>query len=82
MCFSSAAPPATQEPAAAPPPPAIPTSQSASAAAPTLGAEPVQQIGFARKKENKARFGKTSGPAGRRDAATTTTGDTGSGIKM
>lgn len=69
--------------AAAPPPaPAIPASQSAAAANSNVAAEPVQQIGFARKKENKKRYGNTAGPQGRRNETSTSAGDTGSGIKM
>jgi hypothetical protein len=82
MCFGGSKPaPVTPEPAA-PPAPSIPMSQSASAA---QAASPSQQIGFARKSENRKRYGKTSGPKTRRDDATTapaTTGDTGAGIKM
>lgn len=75
MCFNSATPPPTPDPAPPPAPPALPASQSAS---PT-GSD---QIGFARKEENRKRFGKTSGPQGRRSDVATTTGDTGSGIRM
>jgi hypothetical protein len=74
MCFGSSTPPPTPAPAAAPPAPAIPATQSATAA------EPSQQIGFARKRENKRRFGKTSGPSSRREDAVST--DTGAGIRM
>ncbi len=84
MCFSSPPPPATPEPAPAPPPPALPTAQAASAA---LAASPSQQIGFARKAENKKRFGKKTGPQGRRDASADNRpapgpSDSGSGIRM
>lgn len=79
MCFSSgSSAPATPAPAAPPPAPAIPAAQSAAAA------EPTQQIGFARKRENKRRFGRTDGPRGRRsdEVSTSNTGDTGAGIRM
>lgn len=76
MCFGSSSPPPTPDPAPAPPAPALPASQAAS---------PSQQIGFARKAENKKRFGKTSGQRSRREEGasnTSTTGDTGAGLRM
>lgn len=88
MCFSSGKKAETAATPAAPPPaPAIPASQSAAAANATqaLAAEPVQQIGFARKKENRKRWGSSTGPRGRRNETTpsaSVSGDTGSGIRM